>query len=245
MSGLSSTSMLRTWEAISGRGTVEQALILLAAGYPELDRERLATLSIGQRDALLLSLHERTFGARLEAYAECPCCRERLEFGIDTADIRVTGVPIESDAEYRLVYGDLDLTYRLPTSADLLTLVDCRDTDHVQDRLLECCVLQATRAGNPVKPVDLPGSVIAELAKAIVERDPQAEVLLDLHCPSCDHRWQTLLEIAEFVSRKVTIEAKRLLCEVDALARAYGWREADILALSPTRRQAYLELVEI
>jgi hypothetical protein len=30
--------------------------------------------------------------------------------------------------------------------------------------------------------------------------------------------------------------------EVDALARAYGWREADILALSPARRAAYLEL---
>jgi hypothetical protein len=29
---------------------------------------------------------------------------------------------------------------------------------------------------------------------------------------------------------------------VDALARAYGWRESDILALSAPRRRAYLEL---
>src|SRR5206468_730296 len=37
--------------------------------------------------------------------------------------------------------------------------------------------------------------------------------------------------------------AGRLLREVDALARAYGWREPDILALTPWRRDAYLQLV--
>jgi hypothetical protein len=33
-----------------------------------------------------------------------------------------------------------------------------------------------------------------------------------------------------------------MLREVDTLAAAYHWAEADILALSPRRRQAYLEL---
>ena len=36
--------------------------------------------------------------------------------------------------------------------------------------------------------------------------------------------------------------ALRLLGHVHALARAYGWREADILAMSPARRQVYLDL---
>jgi hypothetical protein len=34
-----------------------------------------------------------------------------------------------------------------------------------------------------------------------------------------------------------------LLTEVHRLAQAYGWREAEILALSEARRHAYLELV--
>jgi len=46
-----------------------------------------------------------------------------------------------------------------------------------------------------------------------------------------------------FFWAELAAEAKRLLREVDALARAYGWREADILALSSQRRHAYLELV--
>jgi hypothetical protein len=33
------------------------------------------------------------------------------------------------------------------------------------------------------------------------------------------------------------------LREVHTLAWAYGWREADILAMSPARRQFYIELV--
>jgi hypothetical protein len=33
------------------------------------------------------------------------------------------------------------------------------------------------------------------------------------------------------------------LRDVHELASAYGWRESEILALSPQRRQAYLELV--
>ena len=37
--------------------------------------------------------------------------------------------------------------------------------------------------------------------------------------------------------------AQRLLMEVHLLARAYGWREADILGMSPARRNAYLQRV--
>ena len=48
--------------------------------------------------------------------------------------------------------------------------------------------------------------------------------------------------MAEYLWKEVLIEARRLLREVNALARTYHWREADILALSPRRRQAYLEL---
>ena len=42
---------------------------------------------------------------------------------------------------------------------------------------------------------------------------------------------------------EVQARARRLLREVDVLARAYGWTEADVLALSEQRRTAYLEIV--
>jgi hypothetical protein len=51
------------------------------------------------------------------------------------------------------------------------------------------------------------------------------------------------LDPAEFLWAAAEAQARRLLLEVDALARAYGWREPDVLALPPARRRAYLELV--
>jgi hypothetical protein len=41
----------------------------------------------------------------------------------------------------------------------------------------------------------------------------------------------------------VAARAQRLLMEVHLLARAYSWRESDILAMSPARRNAYLQQV--
>ena len=37
--------------------------------------------------------------------------------------------------------------------------------------------------------------------------------------------------------------ARRLLLDVHQLASAYGWSEMEILSLSATRRNAYLEMV--
>ena len=51
------------------------------------------------------------------------------------------------------------------------------------------------------------------------------------------------MDIGEFFWRELTVQAKRLLREVHLLARGYGWREADVLALHPRRRQAYLDLL--
>ena len=77
----------------------------------------------------------------------------------------------------------------------------------------------------------------------MAECDPQAEVLIDMECPDCGHRWQMLFDIAAFLWTEIAVAAKRLLREVHTLARAYGWREADILSLSAARRQFYIEMV--
>jgi hypothetical protein len=64
-----------------------------------------------------------------------------------------------------------------------------------------------------------------------------------LTCPQCAHQWQAPLDIVSFLWSEVHAWAIRLLREIHELASAYGWSEAEILALSPWRRRAYLELV--
>jgi hypothetical protein len=50
-----------------------------------------------------------------------------------------------------------------------------------------------------------------------------------------------LFDIATFFWAEVSAHARRLIRDVHALARAYGWREVEILSMSGWRRERYLE----
>jgi hypothetical protein len=240
---LTAHDLLEVWEAGEGQHPVDRALTLLAAAYPESTRDELAALSIGQRDARLLTLRERTFGPRMYGFAECPECAERLEFDVAVADLRVAAEPGE-EGSWELVAGDLMLRFRLPDSRDLAAAAGREDTSTACELLVQRCVLRASRDGVRVASGELPAEVIGALAQRMVEHDPQAEVLLDLRCPGCDHRWQVLFDVVDFFWTELSARARRLLGEISSLARAYGWREADILAMSARRRQHYLELAD-
>jgi len=90
---------------------------------------------------------------------------------------------------------------------------------------------------------ELPNEVIEAISRAMLEADPAAEITLRLTCPACGHQWDLLFDIAEFFWTEISAQAQRLLREIDALARAYGWTEREILSLPAQRRQTYLELV--
>jgi hypothetical protein len=75
------------------------------------------------------------------------------------------------------------------------------------------------------------------------ELDPQGDVQLALNCPSCRHHWTAPFDVVSYLWIEIQSWASRLLREIHLLASAYGWREADILALSEPRRRAYLEIL--
>jgi hypothetical protein len=76
----------------------------------------------------------------------------------------------------------------------------------------------------------------------MAEADPLAEVLVDHSCSACGGAFTADLDVGSFVWAELQARARRLMKEVDLLARAYGWTETEVLALSERRRAAYLEL---
>ena len=50
-------------------------------------------------------------------------------------------------------------------------------------------------------------------------------------------------DVPAYLWEELDVRARRLLDEVHALARSYGWAEREILALSEVRRNAYLDRV--
>jgi hypothetical protein len=239
---LSARALLEVWEAGEDRHPLDRALILLSAACPELTWNELAELSVGRRDALLFTLRELTSGPHLNGFVECPQCAERLEFDAAVADLRVAA-PSASEEALELDVDGLKLSFRLPDSRDLAAILHCEDPDAARDLLARRCVLQASRDEVPEVIEGLSHEIIGRLARRMAECDPQAEVLLDMCCPACDHRWQPLFDIAAFFWTELAALAKRLLYEVHALALAYGWRESEILEMSGRRRRQYLEMV--
>ena len=222
-----------------GRGralpAVSRALLLLGAAHPDEPPGALAALPLGRRDASLLRLRERTLGPTLEIETRCPACHERLELAVPSADLRAVS-PQSDPAPIRLGHDAVEVTFRLPTSRDLL---DARDADDLLDR----CVLEARDAsGQPVG--DLPSEVRAALAEAMAEADPLAEIDLAMTCVACGHAWSEVLDVASFVWAEFEAWAPRLLRDVHRLASAYGWAERDVLAMSAWRRGQYLRLLD-
>jgi hypothetical protein len=74
---LSPQKILAVWEAGRQQHELDRALTLLAAAHPELSRDELADLTIGERDAQLLRLRIFMFGGSAGGTSECPQCGER------------------------------------------------------------------------------------------------------------------------------------------------------------------------
>jgi hypothetical protein len=102
-------------------------------------------------------------------------------------------------------------------------------------------VVAAVRDGKAVSAAELDEAVVAAVSDAIEALDPLAEVRLTLACAGCESSQSVLLDMASYLWAELLAEAERLLADVCFLARAYGWREADVLAMSGRRRQFYLD----
>lgn len=216
---------------------------MLSPALPDLTREEMSRLSLGQLNAHLLDARERLLGPDMNCYAECPLCNERLEFAVAVSAIRGGGSVEPKAQEQELSIEGYDLRFRLLNSLDLKAVSEAADKQTMRRRLAARCVLEARREGEQVTGDQLPESIITGLAARLSECDPEAEVLLDLECPSCKGRWQTALDVAGFFWTELSAQVRRLLSEAHTIASAYGWREADILAMSARRRHFYLELI--
>jgi hypothetical protein len=242
MHGLSAAELLAVWEQGRTAAPVERALRLLAAAEPEASAEALAALSIGRRNERLLRLRERTFGGSLEAVTACPACGERLELAFTVADL-VREAEETSDAvgPLWLEAQGWRVRFRLPSSADLAAVAGTGAA--ASTALLERCIEELEEAAEAGAGASLPPAIAAAVAERMAAVDPVADPELALSCPACDERWSSPFDVLAYFWAEIDAWARRTLREVHLLASAYGWTEAAILALSPQRRQAYIELV--
>jgi hypothetical protein len=246
MRALSVPELLTVWERGLAARPYERALAILLVASPETSPATLARLSIGRRDANLLQLREWAFGSDLAIMAVCPSCRQTLEMTMTVAELRVSADPRMKpgdDLESSLMLRDYEVRYRSPNTEDLAGCAGLEPAA-IRRKLLACCVTDACCQGKSMSAEELPEDVAQKVEEQIAVMDPQADTRLDLTCPECHHRWREVFDIVSFFWTEIDVWARRILREVNVLARAYGWRESDILALSPVRRQIYLAMAQ-
>jgi hypothetical protein len=239
------SELLDVWDTAHGLTIARRAALLVGLACPNLSADGIAQLPLGKRDALLLRSRRLLFGDPIEAISGCPRCGETVETRFSLEDLSIDApAAAESngcDKTHECYVGAWCIRYRLPTSADATALADTVSAD--ARSLIERCLIEASCAEPLASSEALPEPVLAAIAHGIVSADPHADILLDLVCPACAHRWSAPFEAVAFLWTEINTWARRTLREVALLARAFGWREADILALSPQRRSDYLELV--
>ena len=237
----SSWDVIRAWEAAGGGDGAGRCISMLTAMRPQMDKESAAALPLGMRDSLLMELRTALFGDAIEAFAECPQCLERLEYAFPVSELCQGGKaplkgPIIVEASgYRV-------QLRLLDSDDLAAAGACSGIEEARRSLLKRSVIGTWRDSHAAAIEDLPAVVIERVSDALAEADPLADLNIDLQCAGCGNAWAVAFDIGSLLWTELNALAKRLMREVHTLAQAYGWREADILAMSPARRQFYLEL---
>jgi hypothetical protein len=241
MATLETADLVDLWEQGYASGLATRAFLLLSRTRLDLSEEELETLPVGTCNDLLLQLREQIFGPELESLVPCQHCHEALEITVNVRALRVRQVTHEAPGEW--TNGDLVIRFRVPTSGDLLELQECENEEEARQRLLERCMLEASRKAEAIDPAQLTAEEASAFAEHVGKTDPGAEIILNGICPHCGHQWESSLDIALFLWHELDTHVRHLLSEVHLLAWAYGWHERDILAMSSRRRQIYLDLL--
>ncbi len=237
MHALSHADFLTLWEDGQGLHWLDRGLLAIQTLGPPSAGEEVADWSLGHRNQALAALHAQCFGPRMEGWTVCEGCGEKLEFRVDCRALIER--QREGSSQPVLFKGR---TFRPPTSRDLAHIAGERDAEAAALRLAGMCRSE----GDEADAQDLASWTdwdFEELGEAITLADPLAEISLSLECPMCARTSPEPLDLPAFFWAELEAAAKRLLHEIHTLATAYGWSEAEILALSDARRATYLEMV--
>lgn len=231
---LGSSDLLALWERGAARHALDRSALLAAFARPDLAPETIAELPLGELTSSLLRLREASFGARFRSHVDCERCGQRLEL---TLDVRSLLQPVPNG---EVSAGEIDvgaLRVRAPSLLDLAAVANEPDTERAARRLLERCTIEGDASA-------LSGAELHEVEDRLEDLDPNADLAFLVHCASCGHDSTAQLDAGVLLWDEIEAHARALLGEVHLLARAYGWSEGEILALSAARRAAYLAMVD-
>lgn len=213
--------------------------VVSLGGVSPVPASLIGSLSVGDREALLLRLRGMSYGNRLDGILNCVHCGAKLDLDLTTDALLVAPYPQPAPA-YELALDGVTVTFRLPNGDDEAVIAHMNgEVEAAEGELLRRCLVRVVPDDQP-----LSDALVEAVEQAMLDCDPQAELDIDMACPECGQAFTALFDAAQFFAREIGQRAAQAYREVHALALAYHWSERDILALPYPRRQTYLTLLD-
>jgi hypothetical protein len=189
-------------------------------------------------DAAALLIRRCWIGDAIRTDATCPGagCRERIEVTFGIGDYishhlprRPRGV-VPTPGEGWFTLAGATVRFRVPTVADLL---DAASSGRPADTLSGRCI-------------DAPGlsrALARRLDRALSSLAPRLDDLVGGSCPGCGREVTMRFDPLAYTLAELRSAFAGIHQETHALASAYGWPEAAILALPRSRRRNYAAII--
>ncbi|MBL4789036.1 MAG: hypothetical protein JKY60_08275 [Kordiimonadaceae bacterium] len=244
MRELKADQLMALMEAGAGRSDIDRAQLMLAWRYPERDWQDIAELPVGKRDAQLLFLRQELFGDKSKLRCRCPQCEAMFEFYVDIPEILSADCAPKSRAtEIGVETGGYHFRLRALDGRDLASLPNHLSNEDAVRFLAVRVILSVQDAdGQPVEnPAagDISEEWIKVLSSALGDADPLSVVAFGVKCADCNNTWRAFFDAGHLLWGELEAENRAALEEIHLLAKNYGWREADIVAIPQQRRRFY------
>lgn len=208
------------------------AALLSAAGA---DADALAAETLGARNRRLIALHDDWVGGAIEARVACTACATANSFPVPKDKMRALP-PAAPDARVTLSYRGGEIAYRVPVMADIAAVGAAAD---LRTAMLDRCAM----GPDPVPAAELDAAALEAIEAGFDRIDPLASIVVESACSECGAAIAASVDLAAFVASDLDRLHATLLRDVDTLASAYGWGEAEILALPAERRARYVAMI--
>ncbi|MEM8657300.1 MAG: hypothetical protein AAGF22_04325 [Pseudomonadota bacterium] len=223
--GLDST-LLTVWEEAVDAHPLDRAVSLIS-GFDRIPRAEAAALPMGARDRRLFALTGRLFGGEIRVFGACAACGAETEVVLPVAAALEVALP---EVDFSVTHQGQPHPCRLPDSRDLAQALQAAAP---REALLQTIV-----------GVDAPEpDLLAEVETALEARAGLSALTLAHRCADCGAEAATPFDILDYLWRRISAEAQRLMWDIHLLAKAYGWTSGEILGLSRRRRAAHIALV--
>lgn len=211
------------------------ARCLSQAGRP-LDAATVWDMPVGSRIAWLLAIADLEGDGPFTLALRCPRpeCREEMEIEVTREEVLSTLPPVSADPLETEAEGT-PFALRRPTGSDQLRWLSAGPAALNRRAILQTLIVEGQR--------ELTDGQVDALEAALDEHDPLLRFTVTIECPACGVTSEHETSLTDCALTVLQRAQQRVIEEVHVLARAYGWREPDILALPSWRRARYLGLI--